>query len=109
MTVAASRPYDVFTLLDEPLWRVLYVFHHLAEERARVALRDRLERVDAGFMTALAFNKPEALDDELQKVHRAILGQDEDPIADEDRLARGLALAERIERGRVLSDEALVS
>lgn len=109
MTVAASRPYDVFSLLDEPLWRVLYVFHHLVEDEARKALYERLYRVDAAKMAAFALHKPSSLDDEMRDVRAAILELDAPPVSDEDRLARGLALAARIDAGRVLSDEALVS
>jgi hypothetical protein len=108
VTVAGQRPYDVFTLLDEPLWRVLYVFHHLQERDARQALDARLARVDEGFMAALAFNKPIALEDELRRVKEEIAALDA-PDAPDDTIARGLALAERMEQGRVLSDEALIS
>lgn len=109
MTVAGSRPYAAFALLDEPLWRVLYVFHHIAKESTRTALRDRLYRVDAGKMTAFAFNSPDNLNDEMQKVLDAIAEVDGPRVTDADRLARGLALAERIDAGKVLSDDALVS
>lgn len=110
--VAGERPYDVFTLLDEPLWRVLYLFHHLSAKTARAALDARLARVDAGLMTALARHQPAALDDEMRRVRDAIDDFERGPAERPDDLAawraRGDALAARIEQGRVLSPEALV-
>ena len=51
MTVAGSRPYDALSLLDEPLWRVLWTYHHLMEREQRTQLSDRLMRVDAAGLT----------------------------------------------------------
>lgn len=101
----------MFTLIDEPLWRVLYVYQQLEERDERQALRRRRERVDAGLMTAFAFNQPEKLADELDRVRDAIDEFEYGPQATdiEAMRARGRALADRMLATNALSDEALVS
>lgn len=109
--VAAQMRQDAFALMHEPLWQVLYVFHHLMEREERDNLRRRFERVDAGVMTSLAFNQPSALSDEMTAVQDAIRALDKpaDVSGVNDSLrAKAEALAARIEVGEVLSDGALV-
>lgn len=109
MRVARERRCDPLALLDEPLWRVLWHYHHLADADARRALTDRMARVDAGFMTAFAFNQPESLDVEMRNVRAALEELERGPVMLDDLRARGEALAARMERGRVLDPTALVS
>lgn len=109
MRVARARACDPLALLDEPFWRVLWHYHHLVEEDNRRALHDRMARVDSGFMTAFAFNQPASLAEEMERVRAAIEEQERGPTALDDLRARGDALAARIERGRVLDPNALVS
>ena len=109
LIVAGTRPYDALSLLDEPLWRVLWTFHQVMERRAREQLMERLGRVDAGNLTAMAFNKPELLDDEMRAVQQAIRAQEEGPVESDSVQPAGLSLLERVQRGRVLAPEALVS
>lgn len=113
MTVASERACDPLALLDEPFWRLLWHFYHLRERDERRMLLARLARVDAGYMTAFAFNQPDALTGEMEKVRSALEDLERGPAAirptaDELR-ARGRALAARIAAGRVLADDALVS
>jgi hypothetical protein len=113
VTVAAERRCDPLALLDEPLWRTLYHFHHLAERDARDALHKRQARVDLGMMVAHAFNQPSSLDDEMRDVRQALADLDREPtegasVWDAAR-GKGEEMAARIERGRVLSPEALLS
>jgi hypothetical protein len=107
--VARARACDPLALLDEPFWRVLWHFHHLTDDDARRALHDRMARVDSGFMTAFAVNQPASLAEEMQKVRAAIEEQERGPTPLDDLRARGEALAARMERGRVLDPDALVS
>lgn len=113
ITVAAETGQDVFALVARPFWQILYQFHLLMERAQRVALRGRVERVDDGLMAALAFNKPEALDEELQKAHAALDAFEDGPADSPDQIAAlraaGESLAARIEHGRVLAPEALVA
>lgn len=112
LSVAGNRPYDVFALLDEPLWRVLYVHHHLTAQRERDAVASRAARVDSGFMSALAFNEPAALEVEMQSVQAAIAELDTPsagPAGWDAARARAEEMARRMEQGRVLSPEALLS
>lgn len=114
LRVAGDAPYRVFTLMDEPLWRVLYVFHHLQEHDERAALNDRLARVDHGFLTNFAMTQPDSLTEELQRVQAAIARLDQGPGVDAahewaDARAKAEAMLARMERGRVLSPDALVS
>lgn len=102
---------DAFSLLDEPLWRVLYVFHHLMERDAMHALRDRVARIDMGNVTAMAFHEPKLLADELRDVQGAIRAFEDGTPAQSDPAAQraaGLALVARIQSGRVLDPAALV-
>ena len=112
VTVARARAADPLDLIHAPLWRVLWHYLHLEELDARRALARRHERVDAGLMTARAFNAPATLGDELEAVHKAIAEADADPVdealAYDDWRARGAALAAKIDAGRVLSPEALI-
>lgn len=112
-TVAAARTCDPLALLDEPLWRVLWHFHQLEDREQRQALRDRRARVDAGVLVAMAFNHPDSLDDELRRVRNAIDAYEYGPDSAADGIAAlraaGDALASRIEAGRALAPEALVS
>lgn len=109
MTVAGSRPYDALSLLDEPLWRILWTFHHLMEREQRTQLSDRLMRVDAAGLTAQAFHDPKLLADEMRTVQQAIRDHEEGPVVTESVRDRGLALVERIRRGNALAPEALLS
>jgi hypothetical protein len=113
LAVAGSEPYRAFALLDEPLWRVLYLFHHLQEHDARESLRARMARVDAGVMTAFAFNQPASLETEMRRVQDAIAEADYGPSDAVDEMAalraKGEALAARIEQGGVLTPDGLVS
>jgi hypothetical protein len=113
VTVACETGQDVFILLDVPLWRVMYLFHHLQEREARLQLRGRLARVDMGYLNAFAFNHPESLETEMQHVNAAIVALDRPPVSRrsevEELRARGQAMVARIQREHVLSDEALVS
>lgn len=113
VAVGVETHQNVFALMDEPLWCVFYLFHHLRDRDERRMLRERLARVDSGILTAQAFNKPELLDDELKSVQRAIKDYDKSP---DDKAAelvairtRGRSLLERIQRDSVLSPDALVS
>lgn len=98
-------------LLDVPVWQLLYVFHHLSERDERRQVMARAARVDAGVLTALAFNEPARLDDELRSVRAAIDAVEyETPASDPVRLeAKAHALLARIESGRVLAPDALQS
>lgn len=107
IAVAGSRPYDAFSLLDEPLWRVLYLYHHLSEREAERVLVRRSDRVDAGLLAAMAFHEPTLLTDEQRAVRHALeaLADDPDPVAED----KGQALLARVLRGRALDPDALVS
>ena len=109
MTVAGARPYDALSLLDEPLWRVLWTYHHLMELRTLDRLVARADRVDQGMMVGMGVNEPKLLADELRNVQAAIREQTEGPVVRTTALATGRALVERIRRGRVLEPGALVS
>lgn len=109
MTVAGADPMRAFTLLDEPLWKVLYVFHHLMDREAERALVRRSERVDSGTMTAMAFNAPKLLADEQRTVRDAIDALDGDPEDTAVTVQQGQALLARVLKGRALDPDALVS
>lgn len=111
VTVGAETRQDPFSLLDRPLWQLLYTFYHLEERATSRALQERRARVDAALMTALATTTPAALDEELRAVDEAIAAFERGPDDSEDLSLlrdRGEALASRIEEGRVLSPSALV-
>ncbi len=110
-TVARETKQDVFTLVREPLWRVLYVFHHLREDDERRALQRRIERVDLGVMVAYGFNEPSKLSDEMRSAIDAAQAFERGPVTEVDveaLAARANALSARIASGRALSPEAHV-
>ena len=97
-------------LLDVPVWQLLYVFHHLSEREERRQVVERMARVDAGFMTAMAFNEPARLDDERRAVTDALDALEYEPMGGTGSLeSRAEALLARIESGRVLDPAAMVS
>lgn len=109
--VAGARRCDPLDLLDEPLWRTLYHFHHLTEQDERLALRARMDRIDLGYMVAQAFNRPAALDDERREALESIAEYERGAIDEQEDLdelrARGEAMAARIQQAGVLTDAAL--
>lgn len=111
VTVATETGQDAFALLDRPWCQVLYTFYQLAERDERRALASRASRVDAGLLTALAFNEPQRLSDELRSVQEAIAAFERGPVDEAADVAewkaRGLALAAKLDQGRVLSPDAL--
>jgi hypothetical protein len=106
--IAVASHGDVFALLDEPHWRNLYRFYHLAERDARERLSRRYERVDSGMLSALAFNDPGKLDDERQAVADAIHAL-EHPGDLGGMRAKAEAMAARMTAGHVLTPSALVN
>jgi hypothetical protein len=109
-TIAVALHTDVFALLDEPHWRNLYRFYHLVEREARERLSRRYERVDAGVMTAFAFNEPSRLDEERQAVVDAIRAiEHPTAVVLDDIRAKAEAMAARMATGKVLTPAALVS
>lgn len=110
ITVASAFGRDPFEYLDTPFWKVLYAFYHLMEREERNTLFRRLERVDAGMMTHVAFNDASKLADEMRTVQDAIRALDTQPTNEVEALrAKANALAARIEAGKALTDKALVS
>lgn len=111
VTVAAATGQDAFALLDRPWCQVLYQFYHLADREERQRLASRVARVEAGVFTAMAFNDPARLVDEQRAVRDAIEALERGPVDEAMDLdawkARGLALAAKLEQGRVLSPAAL--
>lgn len=92
-----------------PFALVLYAWLQLQERDRIRALRDRERDVHRATLTAMAFNKPELLDDERSTI---IADMRRSPVAhvrasvNAELRAAGEALAARIEAGGVLQDGA---
>ncbi len=110
-TIGAEYRMDPLSLLDEPWWRVLWRFYHATEREQRHSLRRRMERVDSGTLTALAFNDPSKINDERQAVADAIRAfEHPTKTVDVDSIrARAEAMVARMTAGKVLSPAALAS
>jgi hypothetical protein len=94
-------------VLHQPFALTLYAFYQL-QDRDRVAeLRRRIQAVDQGVLTSMAFNQPKALDRERSSVvseMRTAPSRDRRHETREDLLAAGRALADRIEAMGVLRE-----
>lgn len=99
---------DFPTVLAQPFAVTLYAYQCLTERDRIARLRARDDDVTRGILMALAFAEPGKLDRERAEIRAEMRRSASGPTlrAQNDELRTlGLALAERIERGRVLEDK----